>query len=159
MSREAFGINTWHTVYVEIFARRKFLPISPSALIGEIFIVRIFCPALMITLRIWIYSTEYICINKGSWAWRNFCPAKILLYTVIIIYCVPIICDSHNYTKECIHKSVYIWHTKHQYIAVRVYYYNTLDYSVDIIVIVTCTLLWKLIEAIRIQSHANKFNY
>ena len=35
------------------FARRKILPILPSALFGEIFIARIFYPALMITLRIW----------------------------------------------------------------------------------------------------------
>ena len=29
-----------------IFARRKFSPISPPALIGKIFIMRIFCPVL-----------------------------------------------------------------------------------------------------------------
>ena len=36
------------TVYAEIFARRKFSPISPSALIGKIYIMGIFCPMLMI---------------------------------------------------------------------------------------------------------------
>ena len=30
--------------YVEIFARKIFLPISPPALIGENFITLIFCP-------------------------------------------------------------------------------------------------------------------
>ena len=38
-----------NTVQVEIFARRKFSPISPPALIGEIFCLRIYCPVLMIT--------------------------------------------------------------------------------------------------------------
>ena len=37
-----------NTVYTVIFARRKFSPISPSALFGKIFITQIFCPVLMI---------------------------------------------------------------------------------------------------------------
>ena len=46
----AFNFSSLYvTVYAEIFARRKFSPISPSALIGEIFITRFFCPVLMIT--------------------------------------------------------------------------------------------------------------
>ena len=64
------------------------MPISPSALIGEI-ITRIFCPVLMITLRIWqpyrigknLFHRIFL-QYKGSWAWRNFCPATVLSYTV-----------------------------------------------------------------------------
>ena len=56
-----------NTVYAEIFARRKFSPISPSALIGEIFIVQIFCPVLMITLRVWQPLPH----------WRKFIPPNI----------------------------------------------------------------------------------
>ena len=44
------------TVYMEIFARRKFSPIPPSALIGEIFITGIFCTVLIIR--------QYLCMVK-----------------------------------------------------------------------------------------------
>ena len=47
-----------------------------------------FCPVLIIyiedmvtfTALVKIYPTEYF---RGSWAWRNFCPAKIFNYTVL----------------------------------------------------------------------------
>ena len=54
------------TIYAEIFTRRKFSPISPSALFGENFIRQIFCPVLMITQRIW----------RPLPHWRKFIPLK-----------------------------------------------------------------------------------
>ena len=48
---EKFQIYGSSIVHAEIFARRKFSLILLS--IGEIFIAQIFCPVLMITLRIW----------------------------------------------------------------------------------------------------------
>ena len=38
--------NYYNTVYVEIFAKKKFSPISPHALIGDNFIMLIFCPVI-----------------------------------------------------------------------------------------------------------------
>ena len=79
-----------NTVYAEIFARRKFLPISSSALIGEIFIAHNFLSrandyiedmATFATLAK-IYSTKYFCNTKVARLGET-CPAKILLYTVI----------------------------------------------------------------------------
>ena len=52
--------------------------------------MQIFCPVLMITLKIWqplpywqnLFHRIFL-QYKGSWAWQNFCPAKILLHTVL----------------------------------------------------------------------------
>ena len=41
-----------NTVEPEIFARRKFSPISSPGLAGENFVLRIFCPVLMSTQSI-----------------------------------------------------------------------------------------------------------
>ena len=62
----------WRLLYMEIFAGRKLSPISPSALIGEIFITQIFLSCVndyiedMVTFTalVKIYSTEYFCNTR-----------------------------------------------------------------------------------------------
>ena len=44
-----YVVKNEYTIELEIFARRKFSPISPPDLVGENFLPRIFCPVLMIT--------------------------------------------------------------------------------------------------------------
>ena len=89
-----------------LFARRKLSPISLSALIGEIFIMQIYCSVLLITQRMWrpllhwqnLFHRLFL-QYKCSWAWRNFCQVKtfhvygILLPIQIIIaisYCTHV---------------------------------------------------------------------
>ena len=73
----AFGIP-----YTRKFSPgEKISPISPSALIDKIFIVRIFCPVLMITLRIWRFL-QY----NSSWTWRNFVQRKFCHIRYIAYY-------------------------------------------------------------------------
>ena len=71
------------TVYVEIFARRKFSPISPSALnIGDIFIVQFFVLYTCVndyiedmatfTALAKIYFTEYFCNAKVAGLGESF---------------------------------------------------------------------------------------
>ena len=72
------------TVQAEIFARRKFSPISPPALIGEIFYPRMFCPVLMYCIGENLFHRKFL-QYKGIWVWRNFCLAKIFGYTVCAV--------------------------------------------------------------------------
>ena len=95
-------------LYVESFARR-FSPVSPPALIGENFIMLIFCPMLKIALHYWriffprIFKfPEY----KGRWVWcGNFsCIPFAMCYIhacTSMVYChmtlsLPIVCASHT---------------------------------------------------------------
>ena len=33
------------------------------------------------------FSANFVCNTKGSWAWRNFCPAKVFhVYGIIILF-------------------------------------------------------------------------
>ena len=68
------------TIYVElIFTKRKFSPISPSALIDEIFIMNFLSRVndyiedmATFTALAKIYSTKINILQyKGSWAWQN----------------------------------------------------------------------------------------
>ena len=58
----------YSTIQVEIFARRKFLPFTPTTLMGDFL-----CFVLMVAIfTTWakIYSAKYF---KGSWVGSNFC--------------------------------------------------------------------------------------
>jgi hypothetical protein len=72
------------TVYVEIFARRKFSPVSPPSLIGENFITLIFCPVL----KIW--QPFFTALAKKFFL---FCNTKVRLGEIFIqrkfhVYCI-----------------------------------------------------------------------
>ena len=87
-------INIKYRIW-KIFARRKFSPISPSALIGEIIITRIFCPVLIdyiedmatFTALAKIYSTEYFCNTKVAVLGEIFVQRKFfrIQYSCIVI--------------------------------------------------------------------------
>ena len=69
---------------MEIFARRKYSPISPPALIGENFITLIFCPLLMISIEDMatftalakIYSSKFFCNTKVAGLGEIFVQRK-----------------------------------------------------------------------------------
>ena len=99
----------WHNmVYSEIFAGRNISPISPPALVDNNFI-REFLSHVNDYIRIWrplLHWQKFIQPNtsaiqtyKGSWIWRNFCPAKIS-YTIQ---------SSQSAFIVCIIESIYVW--------------------------------------------------
>ena len=74
-----------HTCIARIFTRRKFSPISPPALIGEIIICEFFscvkdyiADMATFTALVKILSLENF-YNTDSWAWQKFCPTKFLV--------------------------------------------------------------------------------
>ena len=73
-----------NTVQLEIFARRKFLQISPPAFIGKNFIHEVFlcvkdriADMTTFTALVKILSLENCYNTKVAWLGENFYPAKI----------------------------------------------------------------------------------
>ena len=97
-ARRESGKKVFSTIYAEIFARRKFSPISPSALYWRNFYCVNFLSCVYVndyiedmatfTALAKIYSTEYFCNTKVAglgeiFVQRKFCHIWVLLYNII----------------------------------------------------------------------------
>ena len=73
---------------MENFARREFSPILPSALIGKIFLLCVndYLEDMATFTTLAKIILPNILQYKGRWAWRNFCPAKSFVHTVVNTY-------------------------------------------------------------------------
>ena len=83
-------IRVYGTVYVEIFARRKFSLISPSALIGEIFMMNFLScvhdyieDMVTFTALMKTYSTEYFFNTKVAGLGEIFVKQNFHIYGIL----------------------------------------------------------------------------